>query len=339
MKWHFVAMVIGCASVMVCGLSSLVYAGEPVGPFMRGPHTEGQHVGARQDSLFNDLSCKELDLKIKSQPNKDAEKSELLPSFTMTYGSYAAQKLDVHIPQHDIGSNTPFPIIIMVHGGMFCGGDKDQKNVVFNKVRRWLPKGFLFVSVNYRTLQDDADVLTQASDVASAIAYVQEHAAQWGGNPAKVIVMGHSSGAHLVSLLSADQSLAAKYGARQWLGTVSLDGVAMNVEEAMQHKHPIVFDEGFGKNPANWAAVSPVKRVSNASLPWLGVCSTKRPPSCMQANMYREALRRVGVKASVLVEDLTHGEINKLLGLQGAYTDSVETFLSELDPGIQRNLQ
>ena len=135
----------------------------------------------------------------------------------------------------------------MVHGGAWKVGDKRAASVVDNKVRRWVTRGFILVSVNYRMLPE-ANPLEQAQDVARALAYVQQHAADFHGDPARVVLMGHSAGAHLVSLISAHPDLAAKQGAKPWLGTVSLDSAAFDVVDIMQRfQHFKFYDEAFGQ--------------------------------------------------------------------------------------------
>ncbi|WP_230368715.1 alpha/beta hydrolase [Paludibacterium denitrificans] len=179
-----------------------------------------ERLAARQNASSNDgygrfinhLSCEKL-ARLSQGKNRNGQSSST-PSQTASYGSHPAQKLELYLPEH---TKTAAPIIIMVHGGAWCVGDMDAANVVNNKLAHWLPKGFIFVSANYRMLPDQADVLTRASDVARAIAYVQKHAADWHGDPSQIIVMGHSAGAHLVSLLSADPAMARTYGAQPGL--------------------------------------------------------------------------------------------------------------------------
>jgi len=73
-------------------------------------------------------------------------------------------------------------------------------------------------------------------------------------------------------------------------------------------------------------------------LPLLAVCSTRRDDSCVQAQAFVDKARLMGVRMRVLREDLTHKQINEQLGLPGAYTDDVETFIGGLDEDVRQLL-
>jgi arylformamidase len=241
------------------------------------------------------------------------------------YGPDPAQRMDVYLPAHAHAA----PVIIMVHGGGWIRGDKAMSSVVQNKVARWLPKGWIVVSVNYR-LVPKADPLTQAGDVAKALAVAQSKAASWGGDPARFVLMGHSAGAHLVALLAADPSLATRQGAKPWLGTVSLDSACLDVAQSMQGPHLGLYDRAFPNDPAYWHQASPQDRLTGTSGPILLVCSSYRRDSCEQARSFAAKSIRLGRRATVLPIAFTHREINQNLGLAGDYTKSVEAFLSTL---------
>ena len=108
----------------------------------------------------------------------------------LAYGSDKQQRVDLYLPTNAQQA----PVLLMVHGGSWRLGDKGAAAVVDNKVKRWLPKGFIFVSINYRLLPAAAP-LEQADDVARALAFVQQQASGWGGDPRKIILIGHSAGA------------------------------------------------------------------------------------------------------------------------------------------------
>lgn len=243
----------------------------------------------------------------------------------IAYGSDPAQRLDVYrLP----GGGALKPIIVMVHGGAWRNGDKNGPGVAGNKVARWLPQGYVFVSINYRMLPAQ-DALQQVDDVARALAYVQKHALEWGGDRDKLVLMGHSAGAHLIALLSADPERAQAFGASRWSASVALDSAALDVVSLMQRRHLGLYDPAFGTDPARWRQASPLHVLGAKAVPLLAVCSTqRRDRPCDQAGAYAERSRALGVAAEVSGQDLNHAQINRDLGLPGAYTAQVERFMA-----------
>lgn len=239
---------------------------------------------------------------------------------TDAYGSDAAQRLDVYLPP---GARNA-PILIMVHGGAWMIGDKANTGSVENKLKHWLTKGWIVVSVNYRMLPD-AMAYEQAQDVAQAVRWVQGHADDWGGDPNSVILMGHSAGAHLVALLSSRPDMVGKV----WAGTVVLDSAAMRVSATMAGRHPRFYDEAFGADPAYWAKASPMDQWTPRAVPMMLACSTRRPDDpCADARRFQAQAQAAGRDMPVLPLDLTHADVNRTLGLPGAYTDAVDDFIA-----------
>jgi arylformamidase len=241
--------------------------------------------------------------------------------------------MDIYLPRQAAGA----PVIFMVHGGAWRLGDKGAKAVVENKVARWVSRGFIFISINYRLLPKTAPV-QQAQDIANALAAAQDKAASWGGDPAKFILMGHSAGAHLVALLAASPAGALKLGAKPWLGAVLLDSAALDVVKIMEAKHARLYDRAFGSDPAYWSAASPFHVLSETTTPFLAVCSSRRDDSCPQASRFVTKAMSLNVRASLLEQDLSHKDINQQLGIKGGYTDAVESFMGTLDESIMRAL-
>lgn len=247
----------------------------------------------------------------------------------IAYGSNALQCFDVYAPAQAKGA----PVILMVHGGGWFRGDKAMRNVVENKVKQWVARGFIVVSVNNR-LQPAADPIEQAKDVARALAVAQDKAASWGGDRNKFILMGHSAGAHLIALLSVSPTIIGNAGAAAWLGSILLDSAALDVSRIMQARHMGLYDRAFGSDPARWKAASPYDVVTQGVPPILAVCSSRRRESCAQATRFVAKATSFGTHAAVLSEDLSHEEINERLGTAGAYTDAVEAFMRSLDPVV-----
>lgn len=244
----------------------------------------------------------------------------------LAYGPDAQQTLDVFIPARAQRA----PIVLMVHGGAWMLGDKAGRGVAANKVARWLPRGVIVASVNYRLDRRAPNALQQADDVARALAFVQQRAAGWGGDPARVLLMGHSSGAHLVSLLSADPAIGERAGAKPVLGTVALDSAVFDLVEIMERRHYRFYDRVFGRDRQTWIDNSPYHRLQGTPRPMLLVCSSQRSDSCPQADKFSARAQAAGARVRVLRVPLKHGEINAQLGLAGDYTSQVEDFLRTL---------
>ena len=244
----------------------------------------------------------------------------------VAYGPDPAQRLDLFLPPHGIAA----PVVFMVHGGAWMVGDKAAAKVVDNKAAHWLLQGVAFVSINYR-MSRSPKVLEQVDDLARALARVQTQASTWGLDAKRMLVMGHSAGAHLVSLLSSDPALASAHGVRPWLGTVSLDSAALDVPQLMQRQHHRFYDRVFGNDPAHWAATSPFTRLQAAPLaPMLMVCSTQRRDSCPPAQAFAAKANGLGGQVTVLPVDLSHADVNGNLGQVGAYTEAVDGFARKI---------
>jgi acetyl esterase/lipase len=90
----------------------------------------------------------------------------------IAYGPDPLQHMDVYIPRKAHGA----AVVFIVHGGAWLFDDKAAGGVVDNKAVRWLARGMIFVSVNYR-MMPNADPLTQTNDVATALSKAQKLAA------------------------------------------------------------------------------------------------------------------------------------------------------------------
>ncbi len=257
-------------------------------------------------------------------PGDPATRGQVLRD--IPYGSDPRQRYDVYLPAQAAANA---PVIFMVHGGGWRTGGKAETAVVQNKAPYFTGRGYVFISINYRMLPD-ADPLVQARDVAAALAAAQGKATSWGADPRRFILMGHSAGAHLVALLSAQPALAA---GSQWLGTVALDSGALDVPDIMEHRHMRLYDEAFGSDPAFWRQVSPAHVLQPGTRPMLLVCSTQRDDACRQAHDFARRLHAGGARAEVLEQAKSHREINLELGADPAYTRAVQSFLDSLAGG------
>jgi len=243
----------------------------------------------------------------------------------LAYGPEPAQCLDAYLP----AGRPTGAILVIVHGGAWAIGDKANPAVVAAKVAHWLPAGIVVVSVNYRLLPR-AGVLEQAGDVARAIAFVQKRASGWNADPARLALIGHSTGAHLAALLAADPALAEAQGAAPWLATVLLDSAALDVVEIMRAPHRPLYARAFGVVESGWQALSPLHRLRARPAPLLLVHSDRRQEGAGASQRFAAAVAARGGRAEVHEVALSHAEINARLGLSNEYTERVDAFLKSV---------
>lgn len=241
------------------------------------------------------------------------------------WGTGTKRTMDVYT----VSAASPAPVIVMVHGGGWRIGDKDNPGLAEPKAAHYNAMGYVFIAIDYPLLPE-ADPLTQAREVAHALAFIQQHAARWHGDGRRVVLMGHSAGAHIVSLLASSPELVREAGAAPWLGTVALDSAALDVGRIMRGPHFPLYDQAFGSNPDYWSKVSPLARLDARPAPMLLVCSSLRLESCPQARAFAAKVASLGGAVRVQAEALSHRDINITLGRPGAYTDGIDNFLRSL---------
>jgi arylformamidase len=246
----------------------------------------------------------------------------------VAYGADPAQRFDLYLPANPSRA----PVVFYLHGGGWANGDKTNPGLA-NKLVYWLPKGYAVISSNYRMVPVSMP-LEQARDVARGVALAQRRAGEWKLDPARVVLMGHSAGAHLVALLGANPRLLAEAGARPPLGVVSLDSGALDVPALMgQRRVPKLYHDAFGADPAYWRSVSPQQQLGHDGVPMLLVCASERdfPTSpCEEARKLARRAEALRVPMQVQPEPLNHGEINKDLGLPSDYTGRVSAWIDQL---------
>ena len=146
------------------------------------------------------------------------------------------QMLDVYAPEN--AKN--LPVVFWIHGGGWEAGDKTS---VHAKPKAFVDKGYVFVSTNYRLLPN-VDMETIVRDVAKSIRWVHDHIAEYGGDPKRLVVMGHSAGAQLAALICTDDRYLKAEGLSLAIikGCVPVDGDTYDV--------PLMIETGAARRKA-----------------------------------------------------------------------------------------
>lgn len=239
------------------------------------------------------------------------------PTQTLAYGSDSLQALDLWVPE---GAKKA-PLVLFVHGGGWKRGSKN------NATGRAMPahmmaQGYAFASIDYRLVPRNT-VEEQASDVAAALAYVLKRADSLGIDRSRVVLTGHSAGAHLVALVGTDERYLKSAG----LSFADIDGVMPN--DGAAYDVPVqlttgpkmmnkTYAEAFGNDPARQKALSPMWQAAAPNAPAFLLLHVQRPDAVAQTKALAEALQKAGSQAEIGSfpgQGLRgHMEINRRLG-------------------------
>ena len=231
------------------------------------------------------------------------------------------------------------PVVIYVHGGAWAIGDK--ANSITNKTNLFSSLGYVFVSVNYRLSPSAASsdpnriqFPTHNEDVADAVKWVYDNVASYGGDKQKMVLLGHSAGAHLVSLTGTSaQFLPAKGISLATLtGVASIDTEGYDVV-AQGNAGNETYLNAFGSNSADWTKASPIAQlVSGTEYPRFFIAKRGSNTRIALSDDFITKLQSVGVTVSqVTGSQYDHEGINDAIGApnETIITDPLKAFLAQ----------
>lgn len=253
---------------------------------------------------------------------------------TLSYGPDKLQALDFYAAP----GRAQAPLVVFVHGGGWKRGDKNMMRGS-DKLKDWQSKGYAVASLNYR-LVPEARVEDQAADVAAGLAALLKQAPRLGFDPRKVVLVGHSAGAHLVALVGTDPQWlrAAGLGMNAVRGVIALDGAGYYVPSQMGKNEAVLgdtYEQAFGTDPARQEALSPTAQAGSPNAPAFLLLYVQRADSQAQSEGLAKGLRAAGTPVDiqqVAGRGLKgHMEINRRLG-DPAYpaTPIVEDWLTRI---------
>lgn len=216
------------------------------------------------------------------------------------------------------------PVVVWVHGGGYHHGDKARnmaaKAALFNR------HGWILVSVNYRLTRagdpDSAHFPDHYEDVAAALAWVEEHIAEHGGDAAHLALLGHSAGADIVANVAAEPRYLADQGASADLidclaplDTAGFDKPRASAVEGRQ------WLDALGNEPDYLTATSAtlLLRSGEAAPPpdTLTVYRGTRRRQAVELDYLRAAHGAGARVVPVDARSLTHGQVSTRIGAPG----------------------
>lgn len=252
-------------------------------------------------------------------------------------------KLDVFRPE-EAGAGRP--VLLHIHGGGWVIGSKDTQGLPL--MRRMASQGWVVVNANYR-LSPRATFPDQLIDIKRALAWIREHIAGYGGDPAFVVIAGLSAGAHLASLAALTPNRPELQPGFEQVdtrfdGCVAMYGVydALDRDGDWPHRGMVhllkrwVLKVSPEADPALWKLASPIDQVGPQAPPFLivhGDHDSMVPVA--QARRFRDALRLAAPDVPVAYAELSGAQhaFDIFYSLRTTMAlDGIATFLERLRP-------
>jgi acetyl esterase/lipase len=232
------------------------------------------------------------------------------------------QALDIYSP--DDAKNRP--VVLWIHGGGWQTGDKTDVEI---KPRAFMDKGFVFVSTNYRLLPE-VEMAAIVGDVAKSVRWVHDNIAEHGGDPQRLLLMGHSAGAQLAALVCIDDRYLKTERISLGIikGCVPVDGDTYDIPAIIETAETRCRVHGlpqatfghrvkFGNDAAKHRDFSAVTHVAKGKgiPPFLILHVAGHPDTTAQARRLENVLGDAAVAVTVFgAADTTHKRINDDLG-------------------------
>lgn len=254
---------------------------------------------------------------------------------TIAYGSDPSQTLRF-TPSSQPGAAKG--LVVFVHGGGWSRGSKENATGRW-KAPHFTDQGYAFATMDYR-LVPTVRVEDQAADVAAAIAKLRRDAKTLGFDSSRIVLMGHSAGAHLSALVGTDPSYLKSQGQDLTMlsGVVLIDGAAYDVTGQMRDAGRFMasrYDQAFGRDTARQRQLSPVVHAAAPNAPRFLILHIDRDDGTAQSKALADALTQAGTAVQLQgFSDrglLGHMRINRGLGdPDNPATAVVDTWISQI---------
>ncbi|RJP21521.1 MAG: alpha/beta hydrolase [Candidatus Omnitrophota bacterium] len=269
---------------------------------------------------------------------------KLITDIPYVENGHERQVLDIYTLESAVDGR--LPVLFWVHGGGWQAGDKSD---VALKPKVLTERGFVFVSTNYRLLPDvEMGVLIR--DVAKSLGWVHRNIAEYGGDPTRIFVGGHSAGAQLAALICIDDRYLKEEGVTFDVlkGCVPVDGdtydipkIIMTAEFRQTLYGGKMFTLGhrqkFGNDPEKHVDFSAVTHVAkNKGIPpFLLLYFSGHPDTRAQAQRLEAVLKEADIPARAYgKQDTNHSRLNNDLG--NPDDPATQEFFKFLDALIDR---
>jgi acetyl esterase/lipase len=190
----------------------------------------------------------------------------------LSYGPHSRHLVDIYRPaaaQH-------VPVVIFVHGGAFIRGDMNSNEQIYGNVLHYFARhGMVGVNVEYR-LAPDAAYPEGAQDIADAIAWIRENIAAYGGDPNRLILMGHSAGGAHAATYMTDPKVRPVDG--HGVAALVLISARLYADVLADNPNAAGVQAYWGKDVSLYEQVSPLAHAHRIDVPLMVVTAEYENP-------------------------------------------------------------
>ena len=213
------------------------------------------------------------------------------------------QTLDLYLPE----DAEDFPMIVYAHGGVWRLGSKDQ---YANIGHTFAQEGIGVAVINYR-LTPEVTHPAHTQDVAQAFNWIIENIADYGGDPERSILTGHSAGGHIISLLALDSQYldAVDRSIDDIMGIVAYSGVFVIDDWIVGWAEGVFSTDSDERTDASPLSLVPNHADNSEDLPPFLLIASENdyPELIVEMNDMRDALDAIGVEVeSSIIADRDH---------------------------------
>ncbi len=231
--------------------------------------------------------------------------------------------LDVYVLR---APSKPRPVLVYIYGGAWAAGSKDQFAWVGAALARC---GFVVVEPDYR-IYPQAHWPMFLQDNAAAVRWARDHAAQFGGDPAKLVVMGHSAGANNALSLAVEPEWLKAVGMapRDLTAVIGLSG-PYNLSPLDTRQEIAIFGPPTGYT-------DPINRVDGGSPPMLLIVGDRDDAAdpldsdAVAAKVREKGSAAVAIHFATLGHSDTQNALSIAPGRPPGVIDAILTYLATL---------
>lgn len=245
----------------------------------------------------------------------------------IAYGTHQRQQLDVYVPAKPGTPTGKLPLVIFFYGGSWDSGDRVGYKFVAEALTS---KGYVTVIPDYR-VYPEVKFPEFLYDAAKAVKWAKLHASDYGADPDRLFLVGHSAGAHIAAMLALDEQYLASENMKpgDLQGVVGLAGPY----DFLPLKSARLKDI-FGPDDEHWKS-QPINFVSEENPPMLLLVGLQ-DATVWPRNSYRlfEEIKNAG--GTVLLEEFPdYGHIDMVVRLakpfrkDGALLNEISDFIQQ----------